>query len=89
VSSEIEDLHEALFGFQPAKAGTAYERLAAIVLAARGWVDVVHDETLTPPGKQAAHQLDVTGRLAAGELERIIVAAWSVGSVPDRVPQSR
>jgi hypothetical protein len=73
MSSEIEDLHEELFGFRPAKPGTAYERLSAIVLAARDWQDVVHDETVTPPGKQAAHQLDITGRLPTGELERTIV----------------
>jgi Restriction endonuclease len=73
VSNEIEDLHEEVFGFRPAKPGTAYERLGAIVLAARGWEDVVHDETVTPAGRQAAHQLDITGRLPTGELERTIV----------------
>jgi hypothetical protein len=73
MSSEIEDLHEEVFGFRPAKAGTAYERLGAIVGAARGATDVVHDETVTPPGRQAAHQLDVTCRLRSGELERVVI----------------
>jgi hypothetical protein len=73
MSSELEDLHEELFGFRPGKPGTAYERLGAIVLAARGWEDVVHDETVTPVGKQAAHQLDITGRFPTGELEHTIV----------------
>lgn len=73
MSSEIEDLHEEIFGFRPAKAGTAYERLGAIVVAARGATDVVHDETVTPPGRQATHQLDVTCRLQSGELERVVI----------------
>jgi hypothetical protein len=73
VSSAIEDLHVALFGFRPAKAGTAYERLAAVVLATLGWEGVVHDTTETAPGKLAGHQLDVTGRHPSGEIKRLIV----------------
>ncbi len=66
-------MHDALFGYQPAKAGTAYERLSAVVLATRGWEDVTHNVTETPPGKLAAHQLDVTCRHPSGEVERLIV----------------
>ncbi len=33
----------------------------------------MHDETVTPVGKQAAHQLDITGRFPTGELEHTIV----------------
>ncbi len=73
VSSEIEDLHEAAFGFRPAKAGTAYERLAAVVLATLGWQDVTHDTTESVSGKVAEHQLDVTGRHPTGEVQRLIV----------------
>jgi Restriction endonuclease len=80
VSSEIEDLHETLFGFLPAKQGTAYERLTAIVLATRGWVDVMHDTTSMLPDKLAGHQLDVTGRLPSGEIERLIVECKHKGS---------
>ena len=80
MSSEIEDLHEALFGFRPKKQGTAYERLTAIVLATRGWVDVTHDTTPTLPGKLAGHQLDVTGRLPSGVIERLIVECKHKGT---------
>jgi hypothetical protein len=73
VSSAIEDLHEAVFGFRPAKAGTAYERLGAVVLATLGWEGVVHDTTESVPGKLAEHQLDVTGRHPSGEIKRLIV----------------
>jgi hypothetical protein len=73
MSSEIEDLHDALFGFRPAKAGTAYERLGAVVLATLGWQEVIHDTTETAPGKLAGHQLDVTGRHPSGEIQRLIV----------------
>jgi hypothetical protein len=73
VSKEVEDLHDALFGYRPAKAGTAYERLSAIVLATRGWHDVMHDVTETPPERLAAHQLDVTCRHPSGEAQRLIV----------------
>ncbi len=73
MSTEVEDLHDALFGYRPAKAGTAYERLSAVVLATRGWQDVTHDVTETPLGKLAQHQLDVTCRHPSGEVERLIV----------------
>lgn len=38
-------------------------------MAGRTWCD----ETVTPVDKQAAHQLDITGRFPTGELERTIV----------------
>jgi hypothetical protein len=69
-----------LFGFRPKKQGTAYERLTAIVLATRGWVDLTHDTTPTLPGKLAGHQLDVTGRLPSGEIERLIVECKHKGT---------
>lgn len=75
MSSAIEDLHEALFGFRPAKAGTAYERLSAVVLATLGWENVVHDTTDHSEGKLAGHQLDVTGRHPSGEIMRLVVEA--------------
>ncbi|HEX3512044.1 MAG TPA: restriction endonuclease [Solirubrobacteraceae bacterium] len=73
MSTAIEDLHGALFGFRPAKEGAAYERLSAVVLATLGWQDVAHDTTESAPGKLAAHQLDVTGRHPSGEIRRLIV----------------
>jgi len=73
VAATVEDLHEAVFGFRPAKAGTAYERLTAVVLAMQGWEQVVHDTTESAPGKRAEHQLDVVGRDPSGHIERLIV----------------
>lgn len=71
--SEIEGLHEALFGFRPAKQGAAYERLTAVVLAVFGWTDVQHDTREGIEGKRAKHQLDVTARHPTGLIKRLIV----------------
>jgi hypothetical protein len=60
--SEIDALHEALFGFRPTKQGRAYERLTAVVLAVFGWTDVQHDTREGLEGKRAKHRLDVTAR---------------------------
>jgi hypothetical protein len=84
VSSAIEDLHEAAFGFRPAKPGTAYERLAAVVLATLGWQDVVHDTSQTVSGRFAAHQLDVTGRDPSGQIKRLIVECKDWDQVVDQ-----
>jgi hypothetical protein len=84
VSSEIEDLHHAAFGLRPAKAGTAYERLSAVVLATRGWQNVVHDTSETAPGKLAAHQLDVTGCDPSGLVKRLIVECKDWDQVVDQ-----
>jgi len=73
VSSAIEDLHEAAFGFRPAKPGTAYERLGAVVLATLGWQDVQHDTLAAGEGRLTEHQLDVTARHPAGEIRRLII----------------
>jgi hypothetical protein len=73
VSSAIEDLHEAIFGFRPAKAGTAYERLGAVVLATLGWENVVHDTTQPVESRLAEHQLDVTARHPSGEVTQLVV----------------
>jgi hypothetical protein len=71
--SEIEGLHEALFGFRPTKQGAAYERLTAVVLAVFGWTDVQHDTREGIEGKRAKHQLDVTARHPTGLIKRLIV----------------
>jgi hypothetical protein len=75
--------HEAAFGFRPAKPGTAYERLSAVVLATLGWQEVVHDTTESVPGKLAEHQLDVTGRHPSGEIRRLIVECKDWDQVVD------
>jgi restriction endonuclease len=73
VSTEIDELHDAMFGFRPAKEGTAYERLAAVVLATLGWQDVAHDQREQGAGRRATHQLDVIGRHPGGEVQHLIV----------------
>jgi hypothetical protein len=70
--SEIGDLHEALFGFLPAKRGAAYERLTAVVLAVFGWTDIQQDTREGVEGKRAKHQLDVTARQPTGLVRRLI-----------------
>lgn len=71
--SAADDLHGHLFGFAPAKKGTAYERLAAVVLAGLGWENVNHDTKLRPPGKRADQQLDVTATSPDGSVRRLLV----------------
>ena len=71
--SDIDRLYEELFGSIPAKAGTAYEMIAAIVLAALGWQDVVHDRTERADGTRADHQLDVTCRDRQGKVRRLLI----------------
>jgi hypothetical protein len=71
--SDIDRLYEELFGSIPAKAGTAYEMITAIVLAALGWQDVVHDRTERAEGMRADHQLDVTCRDREGKVRRLLI----------------
>lgn len=71
--SAADDLHKAIFGFRPAKAGTAYERLAAVVLAGFGWKGVKHETTLRPTGRRAEQRLDVTATHPDGSIQRLLV----------------
>ena len=71
--SDIDRLHEELFGSIPGKPGTAYEMITAIVLAALGWQDVVHDRTERADGMRAGHQLDVTCRDRDGKVRRLLI----------------
>jgi Restriction endonuclease len=71
--SSADDLHQELFGFTPRKPGTAYERLAAVVLAAQGWEDVRHDTRLRPNGRRTTHQLDITATHPDGSVRRLLV----------------
>jgi hypothetical protein len=70
---DIDRLHKRLFGYVPAKQGTAYERIGAIVLAMFGWESVVHDTDERPAGRQATHRLDITARDPKGEVKRLLV----------------
>lgn len=71
--SAADDLHQRLFGLAPDKPGTAYERLAALVLAGLGWKEVMHDTKLRPRGRRAEHQLDVTATSADGSVRHLLV----------------
>lgn len=71
--SDADDLHERLFGWRPAKSGTAYERLAALVMARLGWTDVQHDLIERRKGRLAEHQIDVQATHPSGEVQRMIV----------------
>lgn len=71
--SAADDLHQRLFGLMPEKPGTAYERLAALVLAGLGWRDVMHDTRLRPPGRRAEHQLDITATSTDGSVRHLLV----------------
>jgi hypothetical protein len=71
--SAADDLHRRLFGLAPDKPGTAYERLAALVLAGLGWREVKHDTRLRPTGRRAEHQLDVTATSADGSVRHLLV----------------
>lgn len=71
--SAADDLHEELFGFRPEKPGTAYERLAAVVLVALGWESVRHDTKLRPAGRRTTHQLDITAMHPDGSVRQLLV----------------
>jgi restriction endonuclease len=73
VAEDVETLHEALFGFRPAKPGTAYERLSALVLASVGWSQVTHDVEARGKGRRAAHQIDVVAADPSGSISRLLV----------------
>src|SRR5437868_7095714 len=73
MSDEIAALHGDLFEFVPPKAGTAYERIAALVLATLGWQNVAHDVSEQPVGRCAEHRLDVVAHDSAGVVGRLIV----------------
>lgn len=77
--SDIEKLNDELFGVVPDKHGTAYERIAAVVMAVLGWDDVEYDRTEQPAGLLASHQLDVVCRHSDGTRERLIIECKDVG----------
>jgi hypothetical protein len=71
--SAADDLHRRIFGFAPAKPGTAYERLAAVVLAGLGWESVMHEAKLRPEGRRAQQRLDVTATHPNGSIRHLLV----------------
>lgn len=79
--SAADDLHGELFGFRPEKSGTAYERLAAVVLAVLGWEGVRHDTRVRPAGRRTTHQLDITATRRDGSVRQLLVECkdWRKG----------
>ncbi len=71
--SAADDLHAQIFGFAPPKAGTAYERLAAVMLAELGWEGVKHQAKLRPEGRRAEQRLDVTATNPDGSVRHLLV----------------
>lgn len=71
--SAADELHERIFDFVPPKAGTAYERLAAVVLADLGWESVRHEARLRPEGRRAEQRLDVIATHPDGSVRRLLV----------------
>ncbi len=77
--SDIEALHDELFGAVPDKHGTAYERIAAVTMAVLGWQNVEYDRTEQPAGLLATHQIDVRCRRPDGPQERLLIECKNVG----------
>lgn len=71
--SAADELHEQVFGFTPPKAGTAFERLAAVVLAGLGWKYVKHETKLQPQGRRAEQRLDITAIHPDGSIEHLLI----------------
>lgn len=71
--SAADELHKQVFGFTPPKAGTAFERLAAVVLAGLGWENVRHETKLQPQGRRAEQRLDITATHPDGSIEHLLV----------------
>jgi hypothetical protein len=80
MTDPVADLHRELFGSVPTKPGTAYERLAALILReidADG--SVRHDVRLSGTGKRTKHQIDVSLRRDDNELKTIIECRYLFG----------
>jgi len=76
VSDQIERIHDRLVAEQKLKSGTKYERLAALVFQVLDRSSmVVHDVTLSGPGKEAEHQIDVSATDRLGKARRVVVEA--------------
>jgi hypothetical protein len=73
VTDPLDDIHQQLFGFVPDKHGIAYQRLAAMVLAVVGWLDVAYEVHELPEGREAEQTLDVVAHFPDGEDRRLIV----------------
>lgn len=82
--SSIEDLFEKIYGYRPAKEGTAYEMLAAAVSKLLGLSEeVFHDEVLRGMFSETLYQVDVllkdTGGRRFGEAKDYSVRGDPVG----------
>src|SRR6202035_4335209 len=76
MSEQIEHIYNRLVAEEKLKAGTKYERLAALVFQILDRASfVIHDVELRGPGKEAEHQIDVTASDRSGQRRRVIVEA--------------
>jgi Restriction endonuclease len=76
MSEQIEHIYNRLVAEEKLKAGTKYERLAALVFQILDRASfVIHDVELRGPGKEAEHQIDVTVSDRSGQRRRVIVEA--------------
>jgi len=74
MSQEIERIYDRLVAEEKLKAGTKYERLAALVFRVLDQSSmVVHDVKLIAPGKEAEHQIDVNATDRAGQHRSVVV----------------
>jgi Restriction endonuclease len=74
MSQEIEGIYDRLVAEEKLKSGTKYERLAALVFQVldRSAL-VVHNVTLSGPGKEAEHQIDINATNHSGKPRRVII----------------
>jgi hypothetical protein len=76
MGEQIEHIYNRLVAEEKLKAGTKYERLAALVFQILDRASfVIHDVELRGPGKEAEHQIDVTASDRSGRRRRVIVEA--------------
>lgn len=76
----ITGLHKELFGADPPKHGTAYERLAALIVQELNQhEDITHDVKLVGDGKKTEHQIDVSVRGKDSQLHLIVECRHLVG----------
>ncbi len=80
----IDELHEAVFGWQPEKPGVEYERLTAVLLAMLGWHDLAHEATECTVDRRTKHQLDVTARNPAGEVRHLLAECGDWDKIVDK-----
>lgn len=83
MSPAIDELHEAVFGWRPEKAGVEYERLTGVLLAILGWHDFAHEATERTVDRRTKDQLDVIARHPVGEVRHLLAECRDWGKMVD------